>query len=652
MEVVHRIPFLKLLLPLLIGIILQYYIDIYRWSMIPISIGCGIILLSYIVTAKHQHYHRYLFGVGVSLCLIGIGTVSTGLRQEASLFTFPDISQVYDAVITDIPQEKPYTINLKVELSDTRKQVVCYLPKNKLSKGLRAGDHISFFGKISKFESSRDSDGFDYAAFMRNKGYAGVIFVKNGEWQQNESSSSGIKIWSSRCRQAVLKYYHSLDLSEAEFGILSALSLGYTDSLSDDLVQSFRATGTAHLLAISGMHMILFYSVIFFITGLVLYQSRFRSARYVLVIVLLWIYLFVIGFPASAVRAGIALTFLCAAKIRGVQLYSFNTFFACAFIMLVWNPLWLFDIGFQLSFSAVLAMLVFLPLLPDFVHKGNKIFRYFINIAVISVVVQIGTLPLCLYYFGVFPSYFIITNLLIIPLFTLAVYIALCIIGVSVFALLSPLAADYLLYIPIESFKMVIKVLTTICCFFEQLPLALQDGLRINLISVFLIWTGVSAFVFFVKYNKPRLLIYGISILLIFLIMNIYDMVQYKDSLTVRYNRGQPSVQYSIGFTGINHTGFTSNHIINLKGQLYLVLVDDGWKNTRPSDSRMDIDYLHIVHGNDVSMSVVSAIFNIKKVILDGTLSDYHSKRLALECEKLRIPYHQVSDDGALRIFF
>ena len=175
--------------------------------MIPISIGCGIILLSYIVIAKHQHYHRYLFGVGVSLCLIGIGTVSTGLRQEASLFTFPDISQVYDAVITDIPQEKPYTINLKVELSDTRKQVVCYLPKNKLSKGLRAGDHISFFGKISKFESSRDSDGFDYAAFMRNKGYAGVIFVKNGEWQQNESSSSGIKIWSSRCRQAVLKIY-------------------------------------------------------------------------------------------------------------------------------------------------------------------------------------------------------------------------------------------------------------------------------------------------------------------------------------------------------------------------------------------------------------------------------------------------------------
>ena len=134
--------------------------------------------------------------------------------------------------------------------------------------------------------------------------------------------------------------------------------------------------------------------------------------------------------------------------------------------------------------------------------------------------------------------------------------------------------------------------------------------------------------------------------------MNIYDMVQYKDSLTVRYNRGQPSVQYSIGFTEINHTGFTSNHIINLKGQLYLVLVDDGWKNARPSDSRMDIDYLHIVHGNDVSMSVVSAIFNIKKVILDGTLSDYHSKRLALECEKLRIPYHQVSDDGALRIFF
>lgn len=652
MEVVHRIPFLRLLLPLLLGIILQYYIDIYRWSMIPVGAGCGVILLSYIVTIKYKYYHRYLFGVGVSLCLIGIGSISTGFRQERSLFTFPDISQVYNAVITDIPQEKPQTINLKVELTDSHKQIVCYLPKSKLSKELRAGDHISFFGKIAKFENQSDPEGFDYRVFMRNKGYAGVVFVKNGEWQIEKMSSSGIKIWSSRCRQSILEYYRTLKLSETEESILSALSLGYTDSLSDDLVQSFRTTGTAHLLAISGMHMILFYTVVLSITSQVLQQNRFRNIRYLLVMLLLWIYLFVIGFPASAVRAGIVLSFLCIAKIKGVQIYSFNSFFACAFIMLVWDPLWLFDLGFQLSFSAVLSMLVFLPLVPDFIHKGNKVSRYFVNIGVISVVVQIGTLPLCLYYFGVFPSYFFITNLLIIPLFTLAMYIALCIIGVSGLALLFPLASDYLLYIPVGSFRFVIKVLTAICYFFEQLPFALQEGLKIELISVFFIWIVVSAFIFFIKYNKPRLLITGMSILLIFLIVSLCRLMEYRDSLIVHYDGNTPSVEYSIGFNRISHSEFTSNQIINLKGKLYLVLARDNWKSVRPSVSRKEIDYLHIVHCNDVSLYAISRIFNIKKVIIDGTLSDYHSKRLALECEKLRIPYHQVSDDGALRIFF
>ncbi len=652
MEVVHKIPFLRLLLPLLIGIILQYYIDIYRWSIIPIGLGLGIMLLSCFIKVKYQYYYRYLFGLGLSLGVIGIGLVSTYFRQELSHFTFPDISQVYEGVIIDLPQEKPYTINLKVELTDSYKQVVCYLPKNKLSKDLRAGDRISFFAKILKFENKCSSDNFDYASFMNNKGYAGVAFVKSPEWQKVNGATMNFNAWSSRCRQSIFDYYRTLQLSDTELGILSALTLGYTDPLSDDLVDSFRSAGVAHLLAISGMHMIVFYSVILGISGLFLRRVSFQSSRYLLIILVLWIYVFVIGFPPSAVRACILLTILCVSKIKGIDGYSLNSFFACAFLMLVWNPLWLFDIGFQLSFTAVFSMILLLPLFSTFLRKGNTLTRYFKTIAVVSIVVQIATLPICLYYFGVFPSYFFIANLLIIPLFTISLYIALCIVVISIPVLLFPSASGFLYYIPIEAFKFVVKVLTDICRFLEHLPFALLSDLKIGLPSIFLIWLMTFSFTFFLKNNKPRLLICGLSVLLTLIGLNIYNLWSLKNSLSVSYSYEEPKVEYYVEYRKISLKDFSSNKIINLNGSLYFILVENKWQNIEAPQNRKDIDFLHIVQQEGASMYSISRIFNIKKVILDGILSDYDSKRLALECEKLRIPCHQLSDDGALRIFF
>lgn len=652
MEVLQRVPFLRLLLPLLVGIVVQNYIDIYRWSIVLFFLGGGCMLLSFFLKNKSQYSFRYLFGVGAFMCFVSIGSVSTFFRQDDARYTFPGISQVYNGTIIDLPQEKPKTVALKLVLDGAGKQIVCYLPKNKSALGLKAGEGISFFGKIQEFNKSTAMGGFDYPSYMHNKGYAGVVFVKETNWEISKVVSQNIGALSSTCRQGILEYYRSLDLSDLESGILAALSLGYTDLLSDDLVQSFRATGTAHLLAVSGMHMVIFYSVLWAVSGLFFRQRRFYTIRCVMILLLLWLYVFVIGFPASAVRACVMLTFLSVAQAKSLQSYSFNLMFACALCMLVWNPLWLFDVGFQLSFAAVFSMLVFLPMLSPFIRVKSRLLRYFVDIVLISFVVQVAALPLCLYYFGTFPTYFFISNLFIVPLFTAAVYLALLIIAVSVPALVFPSIAEPLYYIPVHIFKLLVKLLSEACFFFESLPFSLFNNLYISAPIVFLLWVMSFSFLFFLKYNQPRLLIIALSAFLIFLGADLYKRIQVRNSLLVTGGCVDSAVVYNVGFREIKESVLSGNKMINLKGKSYLLLTQDNWKDLRIPGKRKDLDYLHITRSENISLYSVSKIFNIKKVILDSTLPDYHSKRLVLECEKLRIPYYHVSDNGVLRIFF
>lgn len=653
MDAIQRVPFFRLLLPLLAGIVIQYYTDIYRWSIIPFSIGAGMMLFSLFIKQQAQYKWRHLFGIGACFVLFAIGIISTMFRQEASRFTFPDITEVYEGIIIDLPQEKPSTIAIKVKLTESGKQIICYLPKSGSAKWLKPGEYISFFSKVTPFTSNGNPDRFDYSQFMRNKGYSGISFIKSDQWEiVDKEPSLNLFTLASRSRQNILLFFQSLELNESEYGILAALTLGYTDSLSDDVVQSFRATGTAHVLAISGMHMMILFSIFLGVSGILFSHSKVKSFRYPSIILLLWVYTFIIGFPPSAVRACIMLTMLCVSVIVNSRTYSFNTLLACAFVMLIWNPLWLFDLGFQLSFIAVLSMMVLLPMFSKLIVFKNKYIKYFRDLFTVSLAAQLGTLPLCLYYFGTFPSYFFVTNLIIVPLISLAIYIIIIIAVVAIPALIFPAIAPALYYLPVSAFRIVIKLLTEVSFFFEKLPFAVSDNLNISLPSVFILWTMIFSFIFFVKSGKPKLLITSLTSLLILFCIGLSGLLQNKDSLIVYNNKNSTDIIYYIDYRKFSINEKEDNRILNLKGKTYLLLSDDRWKNTRATSSKMQLDYLHIAENNAVSLYTLSRIFNIKKVIIDGSISGYNSKRLMSECEKLRIPYYDISENGALRIFF
>lgn len=250
-----KLPFLFLLVPLMAGILLQYFFNLQYLSIALLLTGTTAMLISYLIPRNKQFGLRWLFSAGIILCVTGIGFLTTSYRQDRSEYTFAEDTKIYLGVVTDTPQEKPRSIAYRVFLPQQDKQIVCYFQRDSLDKGkLMPGDEFLFQAKVQPFRNMGNPDDFDYARYMYNQGFSGSAYVSDGSWKATGKVSSSIKYKALRCRQQIMDFYKSLGFNETEYTMLSALTLGYQDELTDELKQGFRTTGTVHVLSVSNIN--------------------------------------------------------------------------------------------------------------------------------------------------------------------------------------------------------------------------------------------------------------------------------------------------------------------------------------------------------------------------------------------------------------
>ena len=232
--------------------------------------------------------------------------------------------------------------------------------------------------------------------------------------------------------------YRELGIAGQELATLSALTLGYRDDLEPDTKHAFQAAGAMHILAVSGLHTGILMTVLLALLTCFgrwkpLYDERLRQMLLSgAVVLLLWCYAALTGWTPSVVRSVIMCTIYMAAITFHRQGVSLNTVFAAAFFILIFRPMDLFSVSFQLSFAAVIAILIFVPVLnalipiPYYWPKPiEKPLLYIRDLITVSLAAQAGTMPFTLYYYGQFSTYFLLTNLVVIPL-------AFVIIGLSI----------------------------------------------------------------------------------------------------------------------------------------------------------------------------------------------------------------------------
>lgn len=222
-------------------------------------------------------------------------------------------------------------------------------------------------------------------------------------------------------QQHYLDKFRHLDAESEAYGVLAAMTLGDKSAITKEVRDTYSITGASHVLALSGLHLGIIYMLL-----LRLLPRRRMWLSQLVVVLALWAFAFITGLSTSIVRSATMISIYAVFSLRGSHQSSLNTLCLAAIIMLLVDAHCLFDISFQLSFMAVLAILLIMPMTEHFVSPSfldrHPLVRWLWNIVAVSVAAQIGVAPLIAYYFGRFSTYFFLTNILVLPIITVILY--------------------------------------------------------------------------------------------------------------------------------------------------------------------------------------------------------------------------------------
>lgn len=332
-----------------------------------------------------------------------------------------------EAVVMSEPAERPKTIGVDLLVPQAGGRTLrCYLWKDERSRALRLGDELVV---CSHANDTRAGTG------------AAPIFARNGDWHLGGTALSQLsrwqrsRLWFLKQRHKLLECYQGLNLDADTYAVLAAMTLGDKSAQTSELRETYAASGASHVLAISGLHVGIVYMML---TWLMLGRRRFWLSQ-VLTVSAIWAFALLTGLSSSVTRAATMISIYALFAARCGRQSPINVLCFAAIVMLVADAQTLFNVSFQLSFSAVLAILAFMPLLQGFYQPQNIPLKWVWNLGLLSLCAQLGVAPLIVYYFGHFSTYFLLSNFLVIPAATLILYAALA-------SLLFPPASIVLLY--------------------------------------------------------------------------------------------------------------------------------------------------------------------------------------------------------------
>ncbi len=490
---IHQHPFIRITTSFALGIALGYY---YPNGWIAVACFCICLILSILHHTKRYQHQEWLSGLSLSLAICDLGIFAWITYPNPYCKELPRPGY-YHAVLLQDAVEKPKTYQCIAHLTDTagtQYKTILYIQKDSLASTLIEESQINLYIKSTQEQ---------IFSYYNKKNIYSSAYIPKQNWQlKTQPDSTHFIAYAKLTKQHLLQTLKQHTDSNS-YALTAAITLGQKSSLQGVTKQYFAASGASHLLAVSGLHV----GIIFMAISLLLqpFKSHKNIQKWgqVIVILLLWMYAFLCGLPPSIIRAVIMFSIGALGIITQQKSYGINNVCFTAFMMLLYNPNYLFDLGFQLSFSAVIGILLYVEGRKSKVasqckmsaasKKTNRLLTWIKDMCGVSIAAQLATLPLILYYFGTFPTYFLLTNLLMIPLGTLLVYVCLLLF------LISPIGIGSWLYYPIKILSDSMQVVTQSI---SRLPYAQLTDLHIGLFQVACLYALLLGFYRF--YQRPR----------------------------------------------------------------------------------------------------------------------------------------------------
>lgn len=684
MDFLYRTPFFRVFIPLIVGIIAFQYITVFSWSQVLILI-CSFIFVVFallIKASKLQFQFRWLFGIGIFLFLFVTGYFLSVEREKRNVFQCLNKNGIVEVEILEMPIEKENSylcrINTlhRIENSrtvPTKGKAIVYIQKDSLSAQLKSGDFLLIETTFIEPDGLVNPAGFDYKQYLKRQGIGATAYLSASSWRKvGENTHFSIFRLSEICQRKLLDVYKRFGIKGDEFAVLAALTLGSKDALHPELRQNYVTSGGMHILAVSGLHVGVIYMVLGFLFSLFIRNQRLKLFKSILIILCLWIYAFITGLPPSVIRSTIMFSMIALGSGLNRNSLIYNTIFASAFIMLLYNPDFLWDVGFQLSYTAVLSIVYFQPKISKWLCFKHPVLKWLWDLTAVSVAAQIGTAPFTLYYFHQFANYFILTNFVAIPFAMLIIYAAFALFVLSTVPYISIAIAFVLNWL--------LKILNFSIQFIHDLPYSVTYT-TISHEQILLLLCLIVLLAFYVEYKKYFALVGATTLLLVFVSINLWinyksitdsQLVVYSDNKNthIDFIDGKEHFIYSTNLPSIEkvaqsywlHRNLDEPQVVQSQswyldgfiqfGDKKICVLGDSMLTNRISTKLLAVDCLIIGNGIKPKMKQLMECIAPKQIIVDKTISKWYAHSIRSYCFEKKIKFYSVAEKGAYVLSF
>lgn len=685
---------MRLIIPFIAGILLSYFFPNERIfkAAIPLAL-IGLLILKFLIINYRRfslYRFRWLAGLVSHGFILAAGywlTVYTSEKYDQTHYSI----QKADAFLAEIKSEPKSSGSISrfearifrsylrgKKHATTGKIIISIHSDSAKVNDLKYGDVLLLPALFSSINPPYNPGEFNYKSYLADRQIYYQAFLREDQLyiidrdQGNQFISFALNLRS----QLVDKFYRYLrDSNAAAFA--STLILGYRAELSRELIEAYSKTGTMHVLSVSGMHV----GIVFLVLTLILKfmdKSHFtRLIRAFLIIFIIWFYALLTGFSAPVCRAAVMLSFIVMGKALNKHQNTYNLIAISAFFLLLFNPFYLVDAGFQLSYLAVTGLVYFHPKIYQTVYIKNKLLDYMWSYSALSIAAQLATFPFSIYYFHQFPVYFLISNLFLVFPVAIIMYAGILFMFIPF---------PVILYYTGIILNWLICSTNNILYSIENLPFSSWDGIWVNRFECALICLLILFISYRLTYSYRNLLLPIAALMIILSISfslswarnyNKHQIVYYNlrkntgmayvfkgrsviisdidpsDKLmsfsllpTVKSRGSRKEMYYSdeANFSGGTYSGAKNFYQF---GSYRILRWNRNLDNTEFS-KRLTVDVVLISSNPRITIKQIASCLNFNNIIIDANNPDYKIEGWVAEAKKMNHPYYVLKKNPAL----
>ncbi len=653
-EEIKKYPFVRFTLALIAGVVFSLLVEPKSsYSLILFFISLVIFLFLHF---KSRYAHNFLLGLVINLVFFCTGAFVTSIKNENANFNLASEKSglMIGEINSDIKVgEKSTTLEINIfavknqdEWTYTDGKTLLFVENDDRVLKLKPGDKIIFTPELSEIENKGNPEEFDYKKYLSYSLIMSSDYLKSDEWQILKSNNYSIQHRFLRFRSNLIQKLEELGLNNDELAVVSALALGYKDSLSDEIKHAYSSSGAMHILAVSGLHVGIIYGIIVFLLSFIK-NKKFSLYKVLLIILLIWLYSALTGLSPSVCRASLMFSIIAIGKLQKHGAGSLNAIAASAFVLLIINPYNITNLGFQLSYIAVIGIILLYDHIHNLINFKNRFLEKIWSLTAVSIAAQIATAPLCLYYFHQFSNYFLLTNYLLIPISTVAIWLVIASFAVSGFGIVGVFVVKVL--------GLVIKAMNFISLSIEALPFSVTRDVYIDFSQMLLLYLAIICVaIYFFNSKQYKHLFIGIVAILVFGGIGLYQEIASKNQkYFIVYNINKT--------TAINIIDGNTNVMFANLDSLETKDIEFSAKNNWLKKGLQEEKYINLSSGRESVLSNLAAIntksifFKKKFIVFAGikifVLDDSFSYLIIDESfKKISVDYIVLSNNPTIKL--